>query len=183
MTPNQTRNFAGSAAQIFLGGLALALVTLICLALDADLATTAFADLVVILVFSLFGNFAGATLLCILSGAAQAYFFPPPPLSFAVDDPQHVVMVAAFCVTGMIVAWLTGNARQEKEAALEAEAELRRSQARLIDSERDWRGVLAPNPVMYFMVEANGTVLNVNTFGAAQLGYTVAELVGASVLN
>jgi PAS domain S-box-containing protein len=183
MTPNQTRNFAGSAAQIFLGGLALALVTLICLALDADLATTAFADLVVILVFSLFGNFAGATLLCLLSVAAQAYFFAPPPLSFAVDDPQHVVMVAAFCVTGMIVAWLTGNARQEKEAALEAEAELRRSQARLIDSEREWREVFEHNPVMYFMVDANGTVLNVNTFGAAQLGYTVAELVGASVLN
>jgi PAS domain S-box-containing protein len=183
MTPNQTRNFAGSAAQFFLGGLALALVTLICLALDADLATTAFADLVVILVFSLFGNFAGATLLCLLSVAAQAYFFAPPPLSFAVDDPQHVVMVAAFCVTGMIVAWLTGNARQEKEAALEAEAELRRSQARLIDSEREWREVFEHNPVMYFMVDANGTVLNVNTFGAAQLGYTVAELVGASVLN
>ena len=183
MTPNQTRNFAGSAAQFFLGGLALALVTLICLALDADLATTAFADLVVILVFSLFGNFAGAILLCLLSVASQAYFFAPPALSFAVDDPQHVVMVAAFSVTGMIVAWLTGNARQEKEAALGAEAELRRSQARLIDSEREWREVFEHNPVMYFMVDADGTVLNVNTFGAAQLGYTVAELVGASVLN
>jgi PAS domain S-box-containing protein len=183
MTPNQSRNFAGSAAQFFLGGLALALVTLICLALDADLATTAFADLVVILVFSLFGNLAGAILLCLLSVASQAYFFAPPHLSFAVDDPQHVVMVAAFCVTGMIVAWLTGNARQEKEAALGAEAELRRSQARLIESEREWREVFEHNPVMYFMVDADGTVLNVNTFGAAQLGYTVAELVGASVLN
>jgi PAS domain S-box-containing protein len=183
MTPNQTRNIAGSAAQFSLGGLALALVTLICLALNADLATTAFADLVVILVFSLFGNFEGAILLCLLSVASQAYFFAPPSLSFAVDDPQHVVMVAAFCVTGMIVAWLIGNARQEKEVALKAEAELRRSQARLLDSEREWREVFEHNPVMYFMVDADGTVLNVNTFGAAQLGYTVAELVGTSVLN
>ena len=183
MTPNQTRNFAGSAAQFSLGGLALALVTLICLALNADLATTAFADLVVILVFSLFGNFAGAMVLCLLSVASQAYFFAPPFLSFAVDDPRHVVMVTAFCVTGIIVAWLNGNARQEKEAALDAEAELRRSQARLLDSEREWREVFEHNPVMYFMVEPDGTVLNVNTFGAAQLGYTVAELVGASVLN
>jgi len=183
MTPNQTRNVAGSAAQFSLGGLALALVTLICLALNADLATTAFADLVVILVFSLFGNFEGAILLCLLSVASQAYFFAPPSLSFAVDDPQHVVMVAAFCVTGMIVAWLIGNARQEKEAALKAEAELRRSQARLLDSEREWREVFEHNPVMYFMVDADGTVLNVNSFGAAQLGYTVAELVGTSVLN
>jgi PAS domain S-box-containing protein len=183
MTPNPTRKFAGSAAQFFLGGLALALVTLICFVLNADLATTAFADLVVILVFSLFGNFVGAILLCLLSVASQAYFFAPPDLSFAIDDPQHVVMVTAFWVTGTIVAWLTGNARLEKEAALEAEAKLRRSQAELRDSEREWREVFEHNPVMYFMVDADGTVLNVNTFGAAQLGYTVAELVGESVLN
>jgi PAS domain S-box-containing protein len=183
MTPNPTRKFADSAAQFFLGGLALALVTLICFVLNADLATTAFADLVVILVFSLFGNFVGAILLCLLSVASQAYFFAPPALSFAIDDPQHVVMVAAFCVTGTIVAWLTGNARLEKEAALEAEAKLRRSQAELRDSEKEWREVFEHNPVMYFMVDADGTVLNVNTFGAAQLGYAVAELVGESVLN
>jgi PAS domain S-box-containing protein len=183
MTPNQTRNFAGSAAQFSLGGLALALVTLICFMLNADLATTAFADLIVILVFSLFGNFAGAMLLCLLSVASQVYFFAHPPLSFAIDDPQHVVMVAAFCVTGTIVAWLTGNARLEKETALEAEAKLRRSQDKLRDSEREWREVFEHNPVMYFMVNADGTVLNVNTFGAAQLGYTVAELIGASVLT
>jgi PAS domain S-box-containing protein len=183
MTPNPTRTFAGSAAQFFLGGLVLALVTLICFVLNADLATAAFADLVVILVFSLFGNFVGAILLCLLSVASHAYFFAPPALSFAIDDPQHVVMVTAFCVTGTIVAWLTGNARLEKEAALEAEARLRRSQAELRDSEKEWREVFEHNPVMYFMVDADGTVLNVNTFGAAQLGYTVAELVGESVLN
>ena len=183
MTPNPTRNFAGSAAQFFLGGLALMLVTLTCFVLNADLATTAFADLIVILVFSLFGSFAGAILLCLLSVVSQAYFFAPPALSFAIDDPQHVVMLTAFCVTGTIVAWLTANARQEKEAALEAEAGLRRSQAKLLDSEREWREVFEHNPVMYFMVDADGTVLNVNTFGAAQLGYTAAELVGESVLK
>jgi len=183
MTPNPTRNFAGSAAQFLLGGLALALVTLTCFVLNADLATTAFADLIVILVFSLFGHFAGAILLCLLSVVSQAYFFAPPALSFAIDDPQHIVMLTAFCVTGTIVAWLTANARQEKETALEAETGLRRSQAKLLDSEREWREVFEHNPVMYFMVDADGTVLNVNTFGAGQLGYTVAELVGESVLN
>lgn len=183
MTPNPTRNFAGSAAQFFLGGLALALVTLTCFVLNADLATTSFADLIVILVFSLFGNFAGAILLCLLSVVSQAYFFAPPALSFAIDDPQHIVVLAAFCVTGIIVAWLTANARREKETALEAETGLRLSQAKLLDSEREWREVFEHNPVMYFMVDADGAVLNVNTFGAAQLGYTVSELVGDSVLN
>jgi PAS domain S-box-containing protein len=36
---------------------------------------------------------------------------------------------------------------------------------------------------MYFMVDAAGTVLSVNTFGAAQLGYVAGELLGQSVLK
>ena len=183
MTPNQTRNFAGSAAQFFLGGLALALVTLAFHQIHADIATTAFADLVVILLFSLIGSFVAAVLLCLLSVASLVYFFAPPVFSFVVDDPRHIVIVAAFCVTAVMVAWLIGTARQEKEVAQEAEAKLRRSQVELRNSERQWREVFEHNPVMYFMVDADGTVLNVNTFGAAQLGYAVAELVGKSVLN
>ncbi|WGD56413.1 PAS domain S-box protein [Bradyrhizobium sp. CB1650] len=53
----------------------------------------------------------------------------------------------------------------------------------LRDAVKQWREVFEHNPVMYFMVDPAGTVLNVNTFGAAQLGYTAAELIGRSVLN
>ncbi len=53
----------------------------------------------------------------------------------------------------------------------------------LRESEEQWREVFEHNPVMYFMVNPTGTVLSVNTFGAAQLGYTAAELIGQSVLN
>ncbi|HTC98826.1 MAG TPA: PAS domain S-box protein [Bradyrhizobium sp.] len=183
MTPNQTRNFAGSAAQFFLGSLALALVTLAFHQIRADIATTAFADLIVILLFSLIGSFAAAVLLCLLSVASLIFFFAPPAFSFVVDDPRHIVVVAAFCVTAVMVAWLIGTARQEKHVAQEAEAKLRRSQVALRNSEREWREVFEHNPVMYFMVDADGTVLNVNSFGAAQLGYTVPELVGKSVQN
>lgn len=183
MTPNQTRNFTGSAVQFFLGGLALALATLVFRQIHADIATTAFADLVVILLFSLIGSFTSAVLLCLLSVASLIFFFAPPAFSFLVDDPRHIVVVAAFCLTAILVAWLIGTARQEKEAAQEAEAKLRHSQVALRNSEREWREVFEHNPVMYFMVDADGTVLNVNSFGAAQLGYTVAELVGDSVMN
>jgi PAS domain S-box-containing protein len=183
MTLNQTRNFAGSAAQFFLGGFALVSVTLVFFALRADLATAAFANLIVILLFSLIGSFAAAVLLCLLSVAGLTFFFTPPAFSFLVDEPRHIVVLAAFCVTAVMVAWLIGKARQGKDAALEAEARLRHSQVELRESEREWREVFEHNPVMYFMVDADGTVLNVNTFGAAQLGYTVAELVGQPVLN
>ena len=53
----------------------------------------------------------------------------------------------------------------------------------LLESEEQWREVFEHNPVMYFMVDATGTILSVNAFGAAQLGYTAAELIGRSVLT
>jgi PAS domain S-box-containing protein len=50
-------------------------------------------------------------------------------------------------------------------------------------SDARWRNAFENNPTMYFMVDPAGTVLSVNPFGAEQLGYTVAELVGQPVLN
>jgi PAS domain S-box-containing protein len=49
-------------------------------------------------------------------------------------------------------------------------------------SEQLWRAVFEHNPTMYFILDENGTVVAVNPTGATQLGYTVEELVGHSVL-
>src|SRR5260370_15037613 len=70
------------------------------------------------------------------------------------------------------------------EAALEgrARAEQRAVEA-LRESEAQQQEIFEHNPDMYFMVDADGTVLSVNTFGAAQLGYLVSELRGQSVLK
>jgi len=75
---------------------------------------------------------------------------------------------------GNIVKWYGSSTDiEDRKRATEA----------LRESEEQWREVFEHNPVMYFMVDATGTVLSVNAFGAAQLGYTVGELVGQSVLN
>jgi PAS domain S-box-containing protein len=75
---------------------------------------------------------------------------------------------------GTIVKWYGSSTDiEDRKRATEA----------LRESEAQWREVFEHNPVMYFMVDAAGTVLSVNAFGAAQLGYTVDELVGQSVLN
>lgn len=50
-------------------------------------------------------------------------------------------------------------------------------------SEEQWREIFEHNPVMYFVIDPTGTVLSVNASGAGQLGYTVGELVGQSVLR
>jgi PAS domain-containing protein len=61
----------------------------------------------------------------------------------------------------------------ERQQAMEA----------LLESEKQWREVFEHNPVMYFIVGPTGAVLSVNAFGADQLGYTAAELIGQSVLT
>ncbi len=49
--------------------------------------------------------------------------------------------------------------------------------------EEQWRATFESNPTMYFIVDAAGKIVSVNTFGADQLGYGVNELVGQPVLN
>jgi PAS domain S-box-containing protein len=61
--------------------------------------------------------------------------------------------------------------------------ERQRADEALRQSEDKWRAVFENNPTMYFMVDRAATILSVNPFGAEQLGYTVAELTGRSVLS
>src|SRR5712691_7864936 len=75
---------------------------------------------------------------------------------------------------GNIVKWYGSSTDiEDRKRATEA----------LRESEEQWREVFEHNPVMYFMVDATGTVLSVNSFGAGQLGYSVSELLGQSVLQ
>lgn len=46
-----------------------------------------------------------------------------------------------------------------------------------------WRAAFEANPTMYFMVDSAGAIVSVNPFGAQQLGYEVADLVGRPVLD
>jgi PAS domain S-box-containing protein len=68
------------------------------------------------------------------------------------------------------------GAVMDETAAKQAEEALRRS-------EQQWRDVFENNPTMYFMVDAHGTIMAVNPFGAEQLGHKVDELVGQPVLQ
>ena len=95
-----------------------------------------------------------------------------------------VVLLFALFLASLIVLHLVGSTRKQMEAALVSrESAERRAIEALRESETQWKEVFEHNPVMYFMVDANGIVLSVNTFGAAQLGYLVSELHGQSVLK
>jgi PAS domain S-box-containing protein len=101
--------------------------------------------------------------------------------------PAHltaVVLLIASLLASLIMMRQVGTSRRQMEAVLHGRA---RAEQHAIEAQRQreaqWKEVFEHNPVMYFMVDADGTVLSVNTFGAAQLGYAVSELLGQSVLK
>jgi PAS domain S-box-containing protein len=95
-----------------------------------------------------------------------------------------VVLLVASLLASLIMMRRVGTSRRQMEAVLHGRA---RAEQHAIEAlrqrEAQWKEVFEHNPVMYFMVDAAGTVLSVNTFGAAQLGYSVSELLGQSVLK
>ena len=168
MRRDSTSQFQHSATQCFFGGIGVAGVTLFGYWLELGIATAGFAYLILVALLSPMGSFIGSVVLSIVAAAALIYFFALPLFNIWVEDPQDVTAVVGFLIAAVVITGLM--------------AQLRATRA-LRESEAQWREIFEHNPVMYFIVDAAGTVLSVNAFGAAQLGYTVGELVGQSVLN
>jgi len=124
----------------------------------------------------------GSMVLALVAAACIWLVLGPAPT--APGDLLAIVLLIALLLVSLIMMRMVGSTRRQMEAALQgrARAEQRATEA-LRDSEAQWKEVFEHNPVMYFMVDATGTVLSVNSFGAAQLGYSVSELLGQSVLQ
>lgn len=117
-------------------------------------------------------------------------------LAARVTSARGIVLVGAGCLALTVLAFLLPGVTEPPAPGAKASisaaviglttflvAERKRAMEILGDREQQWREVFEHNPVMYFMVSPAGTVLSVNGFGAAQLGYTTAELIGQSVLS
>lgn len=182
MKLGRATTFGKSAAQFVFGCFGLAVVTAACFFLQIGLAATACCFLVVILLFALADNFLASGLLALLAVAALDYFSAPPLFDFRVADPQDRLVIVPFLLACLIGSGVIQQARCERQVT-RAKPSSGSGDADLREAVKQWQQVFEHNPVMYFMVDPAGTVVNVNTFGAAQLGYTTAELIGQSVLD
>lgn len=118
------------------------------------------------------------------SAVAKGELFEVEARMRSAADEYRAVLIRAAPLRderGTILKWYgVSTDIEEHRRATEA---VRASEEALRESEEQWRAVFENNPTMYFMVDAAGTILSVNPFGAEQLGYTADELTGQSVLN
>ena len=85
--------------------------------------------------------------------------------------------------TEVTVRYFRHDGQEYNCAILRDIGERKRADVALRASEARYRTLYDETPTMYFTLTTNGTVLSVNRFGAAQLGYRVEELIGYSVLG
>jgi PAS domain S-box-containing protein len=97
-------------------------------------------------------------------------------------EPRWVLFRFDWVATGPEAGAMLGTAIDITERK-QAEDEVRTKSQELQASEARYRALYMDNPSMYFTVAVDGTVLSVNEFGARELGYSVRELEGRSVLD
>jgi PAS domain S-box-containing protein len=175
MMPSQITPFRQSATQCFCGIIALAAVTFVCLRLKADLATTAFIYLAVIVLLSLFGSYFASVFLILVAVAGLAHIFSPPVFSSMIDLPQDIALVIVFLVTPLTVAGLVRRARKLTEAALRAEVVAKQA-------ERELRLAINTIPALVWSALPDGSLDFINRRWR-EIGLSLDDLQGSQWIN
>jgi signal transduction histidine kinase len=117
-----------TGAELVLGGIALALVTVVCFQIGAGVAPTAFIYLTVILLLSLRGNFISSAILSVAAVFCLSVFFASRLFDFGIFIPEDIVVISVFLLTTLIVTRLVENIRRRTDALRESEAFLSEAQ-------------------------------------------------------
>ena len=153
-----------------LGGVVLAALIFAAHWFGLGLAATGFICLTALVLLSLNGSLTSSVILSVAVVAVLANTFSTPIVfDLKTYITRDVALAIAFPVTTLVVTWLVRDVRKRAAA--------------LKESERHWREIFEQNPTMYFLIDAHGTVLSINAFGASQLGYEVGELVGQPAID
>jgi two-component system sensor histidine kinase KdpD len=116
-----------SILRVIPGILVVGLVTFICFELKVNLTTTAFLYLIVVVLQSLYGDFASAAVVSVIANLCLNYYFIPPIFSFMVNDSSDAVALISFLITALVVTRLTTRVRREAETS-----ELQRRKLKLL---------------------------------------------------
>ncbi len=113
----QRPSASSSFKQSVIGGLGVAVMTLVCFRAHLAFAFAWPLYLLVVLLSSLSGNLISSASVAVTAAACLDYFFVSPLFSFTVANPLNALALVSFLVTGLIVATLVSRVRAEAKAA------------------------------------------------------------------
>jgi len=116
MKPTWTYRFWRSTAQCLLGGIAVALLTLVCFRLQVNLAISSLLYLTVVVLLSVADAFVASVFVSIIAVLCLDYFFTKPLFSLQVDDPLNIVVVIVFLGTALLITRLMAQRKRAEEA-------------------------------------------------------------------
>jgi len=162
MNHHQTYRFWRSAAQCLLGGIAVALVTFVCLRLAVSITTAALLYLIVVVLASLTGSFVLSAVVSIIAILCLDYFFTEPrfTIDLTLQQPLNLVALVTFLGTALVITSLMAKVRKSFEAL--------REQARLLDLTHD----------TVFVRDMNDVITYWNRGAEELYGWTREEAIG-----
>src|SRR5499433_687681 len=162
MNHHQTYRFWRSTAQCLLGGIAVALVTFVCLRLDVSITTAALLYLIIVVLASLTGSFVLSAVVSIIAILCLDYFFTEPrfTIDLTLQQPLNLVALVTFLGTALVITSLMFKVRKSFEAL--------REQARLLNLTHD----------TVFVRDMNDVITYWNRGAEERYGWTSEEAVG-----
>jgi C4-dicarboxylate-specific signal transduction histidine kinase len=143
MKRNQT-GFWRLATQCLVGGIAVALLTLVAFKLQVNLTIASLLYLAVVVLSAFMDAFVGSVLVSVISVLCLDYFFAPPLFSLQMADPLNIVALIVFLGTALLITRVMSQ-RNRAQAALqkvlsELESKVQERTAELAKSNDDLRG-------------------------------------------
>jgi K+-sensing histidine kinase KdpD len=96
MLQNQNDRLRRAVGQSLSGGIAIALLTVVCSQLHFSFAATACIYLMIVVLVSMRGHFFSSALASFMAVGCLAYYFAPPIFSLRVRNPFHVAAMVTF---------------------------------------------------------------------------------------
>jgi two-component system sensor histidine kinase KdpD len=106
-----------AAKQVGLGGLSIAVVTLVCYPLHLDLTIAAFLYLLTVVLQSQSGGFAASAIVSVLAVLSLDFFFTQPLLKLEIASPIDGAALATYLLTSLIITRLASDSRRKARTA------------------------------------------------------------------
>ncbi len=105
------------SANVFIGTLLVAAITVASYAAHVNTGIPAFLYLLAVVSLSLVGGFAEAAVVSVVAVGCIDYFFIPPVLEWQITDPVDTVGLFTFWATSLVITRLASNAKKQAETA------------------------------------------------------------------